>query len=163
MGNLLSLVRSDDWMGFREYLKTTRVNEVNPKEEVRFLKIGPKNWKEAFLRDRWPSSPAEKFLMKAGSQKLLELTYTYWGFSEENLIWAFKEASFFICRRVLACLKEQPAESVELAMLWRKDTEILKLWLEKFGELSETAEKMLEACDFQTMKSAYVDCMIKAQ
>lgn len=160
---LLNLLKANDWAEFQKFLRID-VGTVSETEEAEFFKKAPENWKAEYLKSMWPSPAAEKCLMITGSAELLKLSHDNWGFFEENLRWVFEKGSDAACRRVLECLCHMPGDAVEMAMLQRKDKDLMLAWLRKFKELGDESEQLLnESLEFQNLKSVYIDYMIQQQ
>lgn len=160
---LLDLLKANDWAEFQKFLRID-VGTVSETEEAEFFKKAPENWKAEYLKSMWPSPAAEKCLMITGSAELLKLSHDNWGFFEENLRWVFEKGSDAACRRVLECLCHMPGDAVEMAMLQRKDKDLMLAWLRKFKELGDESEQLLnESLEFQNLKSVYIDYMIQQQ
>lgn len=155
--SLVSILKEGDYQGFRQFLRD-HIGNVSEQEETEFFKKAPEHWKRAYIKRIWPQPVSERCLMISGGKEALQLLYDMWGFWQENLLWVFENGSIGACRRVLSCLREVPTDEVEEAMLKRKDIELLHMWLDKFGELCEDSERMLEEqmC-LQSMKTAYID------
>lgn len=160
---LLSLFRKNDWKTFQEFLKT-EVGTLSDDEEVQFFKKASNMWKEAYLNAIWPSPKTEKYLMRSGSKELLKLLHDNWEFSDENLQWAFREASLETSKKVLCCLRVYPSEVVERTMLERKDTELLLAWVKKFKGLREEGERLInDTLGYQELRNVYINYMIQTQ
>ena len=57
-----------------------------------------------------------------------------------------------------------PGDGVEMAMLQRKDKDLMLAWLRKLKELGDESEQLLnESLEFQNLKSVYIDYMIQQQ
>lgn len=161
--SILRLLKDRDWAGYQKFL-AENLGSVNEKEEAEFFKIAPDAWKESYLKTMWPSPPAEKCLMISGSLNLLKLSHDNWGFFEENLKWALKDAPLATAERVFACLDTAPNSEVERAMLERKSSELMLRWVKKFKGLSDEGESLIqETLGYQSLKTAYIDYMICAQ
>ena len=137
--SLVSILKEDDYQGFRQFLRD-HIGNVSEQEEIEFFKKAPEHWKRAYIKRIWPQPVSERCLMISGGKEALQLLYDMWGFWQENLLWVFENGSVDACLRVLYCLTSNPGEEAEIAMLHRNDVELLREWLKKFRSLSEGGE-----------------------
>lgn len=158
--NILNLLKEQDWEQFTAFVNSEDIALVDDNEEVEFFKIAPEKWQRAYLEKMWPKPKTERCLMVTGNRELLKLTHDNWGFWEENLIWVLQSRPITQCRVILSCLTDNPGEEAEIAMLQRKDTEMLHMWVRKFRSLSDEGEKFLDSLGLQLMKSEYINIVL---
>ena len=162
--SLIDILKSRDYLGFKEFLHSDNMGKVRSNEEMEFFKTAPEHWQKAYLKVMWPLPQSEKCLMIAGSESLLKWSYKTWGFWRENVLWAFFTASPATCLKVFKCYDEYPGAEAELAIIRRNDVSLLRVWLEKFHSLGEDAERYLEERrEAQTLKSEYVNYTLARQ
>ena len=162
--NLIEILKSNDYRGFKELLGSDEIGKVSENEEMEFFKTAPVHWQKAYLRVTWLRPQAEKCLMITGSPEILKWSYKEWGFWRENVLWAFFTASPSTATKVLKCFDEYPGAEAELAMVRRNNINLLKAWLEKYHSLSEDSERYLEEHpEVQSLKSEYVNYTLMRQ
>ncbi len=158
--SLKSLLNQKDWVGVLKSLKNGF--SFSEEEEFYFFKETSKKWQKAYIEIECLFPKTERWLMATASLDLLKKSYEKWGFFEKNLEWVFSQTSETVCQKILSVITNIPGDEVEKAMLQRQDTELLILWLKKFKELSEEAERLLEEkAEYQSLKRVYIDFMVE--
>lgn len=164
MENLIDILKNEDYRGFKAFIRSDKIARVSCNEELEFFKTAPEHWQKAYLNTMWMQPQSERCLMITGSQDVLRWSYKSWGFWRENVLWAFSTASPSTCLKVLMCYDEYPGAEMELAMIRRNDLQLLKVWLEKYHELGEDAERYLEEQPrAAALKNEYINYVISRQ
>lgn len=162
--NLISILKEGDYQKFKSLMLSSGAGSISEHDEVEFFKIAPEAWKKRYVNTIWPQPASERCMMISGSMEVLQLSYSMWGFWQENVLWVFENGSVAACLRVLRCLTSNPGEDVEIAMLHRNDVDLLRSWLEKFHSLREEGERLLaESVGLQSLKSAYIDYTLEKE
>lgn len=103
----------------------------------------------------------ERSAMKNASLSALTVAYRMRHFFQKNISWAFRQERDDVTEKVLDCLESQeqrPDEEDELAFVKKAGTPLLKAYLDKFGALTEAAEKVLnEDTSLRESLSAYLE------
>lgn len=149
-----------DYSAFARFLQTSQIHQISGDDEYDFFVNAPEHWAEALVSAVAPSRRAEKAIVKYQPQGVLDLLVSLWKPYPRTILWAFKEGSPEDALKVVNALRDKPAEEAEVALVKRGELELFKLWIEKFGELDEEAEKLLnEDPQLTALKSYYIDQM----
>lgn len=160
--HFLEILKENDLAKFENFLKNMEIGEVDSKDEVEFFREAPEDWKQKYIEVSYPCPASERVLMVLGEPETLKKSYDLWGFWDENVNWIFVSGTHDVCKKVLTCMTYQPSCEAEILMLKRNSRELLSIWLEKYGSLSEDGEKLLhEESGLQHLKSIYIDEQIK--
>lgn len=157
---LMGLLQQRDFAMFKKLLLqgTETLLQTDSNDEARFFAKAPVQWLSLYLDNISPSPKAERVLMLKRCKKLFEQSCYNWGIFDENMTYAIQECSIKLCIIIIKNLRTKPTANAEIAMLNRNNIQLFCLWLSKFDELSEDAERMLEErTDLQTFKTMYIN------
>jgi len=147
-----------DYAEFVRFLHSSKMNMVASDDEVYFYINAPEEWIEALLSSYAPSRRAERAILQYRSEKILNFSSSLWRLYPQTIIWALREGSPEEAEKIVNVLPDKPSPEAEVAMLRRSELELFKLWLEKFGELEDDAERLInEDPNLASLKSHYID------
>lgn len=160
--DLHKLLQENDYAKFQEFIKSVEIGSVTEDEEREFFRAAPKEWLQDYISRVYPQPSSERVLMVRGTPETLKISEEMWGFWEENILWAFKMSAMPVCKKILDSLSIRPGDEIELAMIKRKSSNLLKLWLEKFHNLGESSEKLIhESSEYFPLKQLYINEQLK--
>jgi len=156
--NLNEYVAEGDYSGFMAFIQSSKISNISAEDEYDFYTNAPAQWAEMLISVQAPSRRGEKAIIKYQNKEVLSLVVSLWKFYPRTILWAFREGTAEEAEKVLYALNDKPSSEAEVAMLRRGELELFKLWLEKFGELEDEAEKLInEDPNLASIKSHYID------
>lgn len=161
--NLCQYLLEGDYAGFLRFVHSSAVHSISETDAISFYEQADENWVIALLQEQSPSSKVEKVIIKYNSSSVVEMLYRLWKFYPATIEWAFRQENADVTEKVLNCLEDKsqrPSEEAEVAFVKQGNDELFKLYLEKFGELTDGAEKVLnEDPMLYPLLSTYIDYM----
>lgn len=160
---LLSVLKSKDEKRFLAYLRRIQGygSAITTEDLSKFMTEAPESWKRRFVKLYYPNHLVERVMMVHSSLETLKVYYHMWHFRPKNLCWAMRSARLDIAENVVRCLEGRQDSEVEEAMLERGDAALFMLWIEKFGELGEDAERRInEENQFSYLKNLYIQLTV---
>ena len=162
--NLLAILKEKNFPKYLQFLKTMDIGKITEEEETEFFKTAPEDWRYNYICVTYPRIASEKCLMVNGTLDTLKKSYELWSFWEDNINWLFLSASHETCKKVLSCISHRPSEEAEVLMLKRNSRELLTMWLNKFHNLSDGGEKLInEDFSLYQLKNFYIDQQLEEQ
>ncbi len=155
---LMQYLVEDDYSAFMRFAHSSAVLAVDESDEVSFYEKAPENWALTLINSKAPSYEAEKAIIRYQSVAVLSLCRIQWGVYHKSIMWALEEGSSEDAEKIVDSLKAKPAPQAEVAMIRRCESQLFKLWLNKFGELDEEAEKLInEDASLWSLKNDYIN------
>ena len=155
---LMEYLAESDYSALLRFVHSTATNGIDDKDAADFYRDAPEDWKQTVLNSCAPGPEAEKAIVLYGSDETVHLLRVRHGFYPQTLLWALNEGTPEAAMRVVKALKNKPSSEVEVAMLKRGESELFKLWIEKFHYLDEEAEKLInEDARLWSLKNTYID------
>ena len=154
---LMEYLVQDDYSAFLRFVHSDKVLSATDADQEDFYSRAPHNWAMTLVNSLAPSPSVEKAIVKYQETDVVSLLAIKWKLYPKTIRWAFEEGTTEEAEKVLAVIKEKTPE-LEVAMLKRAELELFKEWLDKFGELEDEAEKLInDDISLTTLKSYYID------
>lgn len=150
-----------DYADLLKFAHSSAALGITDAEAVEFYTTAPSEWQQTLVNSCAPSMEAEKAIVLYGDDDVFHLLCVRHGLYPQTIEWAMQEGSPEVAERVVKALKERPSAKAEILMLRRGESELFKLWLQKFYNLEDEAERVLnEDPSLQPLLSLYIDLQL---
>ena len=154
---LMEYLVENDYSAFLRFVHSDKVLSATDTDQENFYTRAPHDWAMTLVNSLPPSPSIEKTIVKYQDEEVLSLLAIKWKLYPRTIRWAFEEGTSEDAEKILAVIKEKTPE-LEVSMLKRAELELFKEWLNKFGELEDEAEKLInDDIRLTTLKSYYID------
>ena len=126
-----------------EFIHSSAANNITDEEAIKFYENAPSSWQQTLLNVCPPSPEVEKVIVNYGDEDTVHLLRVRYGFYPQTIEWAMAQDSPEVAERVVKNLKTKPNSHIEELMVRRGESELLRLWVEKFHHLDDDAERVL--------------------
>jgi len=159
--DLLQILAEGDYAKLVWLINSSWIHRITDEEACAFYQNAPEDWVVTLLERHQLSPKVERVVITYNSAEVVATLYRTSGFFHETIEWAFEQSDEDITEKVLNCLEypyHRPSPKAEVAFVKRGNSELFKLYLEKFGDLCEEAEKLLnEDSRLSSLLSIYVN------
>jgi len=159
--SLIQVTTSGDYVSFAQLVFRENLKNVSKEEFEEFYKIAPSNWAMTVLESTAPSVEEQMIIIKYQDARVLDFCARLYGIYGKTAFKVFQEGSDEECKKLIAALKTKPSAEVERALIDRGDAELFELWLDKFKNLEEDNERLInEELFYAGFKNIYIDYII---